>query len=62
MKVDSKALATVSQLKREGGLSRAVLVTRATTSSEKIIYNLDEISPSDAEYFSLIIISKNDYT
>ena len=59
MKVNAQALEVVAKLEQEGCLSRAVLVTHATTSREKIVYDLRDISPDDAEYFSLMVISKN---
>ena len=58
MKVDSEALEMVARLQQEGYLSRAVLIAHATTPREKIVYDLHDISPDAAEYFSLLVISK----
>ena len=58
MKVNSKVLETVSGLYREGILGRAVLVKRATTDREEIVYDLSSVSPDEAEYFSLLVIHR----
>ena len=60
MKVNRQALESVSRMRRKGVVRRAVLVKRATTTSEKVITDLKNVSPDEAEYFSMLIISKKD--
>ena len=57
MKVNSKAMKAVTQLKDEGSLRRCVFVRRATTSIEKVAFNLEGLTPEDTDYFSLLILS-----
>lgn len=57
MKVNERALAAVSQLEADGNLSRCVFIRRATTPQERIAYSLQELTPQDADYFSMLILS-----
>ena len=57
MKVNRRAMAAVSQLEADGELSRCVFVRRATTPRERVEFSLQEISPSETDYFSMLILS-----
>ena len=58
MKVNRRAMAAVSKLEADGELSRCVFVRRATTPRERVEFSLQEISPSETDYFSMLILSK----
>ena len=58
MKVNRRAMAAVAQLEADGELSRCVFVRRATTPRERVEFSLQEISPSETDYFSMLILSK----
>lgn len=58
MKVNRRAMAAVSQLEADGELSRCVFVRRATTPRERVEFSLQDISPSETDYFSMLILSK----
>ena len=58
MKVNRRAMAAVSRLEADGELSRCVFVRRATTPRERVEFSLQEISPSETDYFSMLILSK----
>ena len=57
MKVNRRAMAAVARLEADGELSRCVFVRRATTPRERVEFSLQEISPSETDYFSMLILS-----
>lgn len=57
MKVNRQAIETVLELKAEGFVKSATLVTKATTPQEKVVYDIDSIANEKPQYFSLMVIS-----
>jgi len=60
MKVSSVMPQIVEILEKENLLQNAIYVSRATMDYQKIVYNLKEIQNDKCDYFSMIMIKKNE--
>jgi len=50
----------VEILEKDNLLQNAIYVSRATMDYQKIVYNLKEIQNDKCDYFSMIMIKKNE--
>lgn len=60
MKVSSVIPQIIEILEKEKLLQNAIYVSRATMEYQKIVYNLKEIQNDKCDYFSMVIIKKNE--
>ena len=60
MKVNKLLLGALSNLEQLGLLGRTTYVRRASTDTEKIVRNLNDLTEEDLDYFSLLIIRKGE--
>ena len=58
MKVNRTLLDALANLERLGLSGRTIYVRRATTESERVVRNIQELSAEDLDYFSLLIIRR----
>ena len=58
MKVNRTLLDALANLERLGLAGRTIYVRRATTESERVVRNIQELSAEDLDYFSLLIIRR----
>ena len=58
MKVDRHLLRSLSNLEDLGLAGQATYVRRVTTSRERVVQDLSQISEEDLDYFSLLIIRR----
>ena len=60
MKVNKVLLDALVNLEKLGLAGKGVYVRRATTDQEQVVNDLQQLSASDLDYFSLLIIRKGD--
>ena len=60
MKVNRTLLQALSNLQSLGLAERAVYVRRASTSGERVVKDVSQLSEEDIDYFSLLIIKRQD--
>jgi precorrin-2/cobalt-factor-2 C20-methyltransferase len=60
MKVGSVMPAVVEAVERRGLLGRAVYVSKATTSAERVVRDLREIRNERCDYFSTVVVARRD--
>ena len=58
MRLDQTLLQALANLQRLGLVGRAIYVGRATTPREQVVYDLQQLSEEDLDYFSLLIIRR----
>ena len=58
MKVNRTLLDALANLERLGLAGRTIYVRRATTESERVVRDIQELSAEDLDYFSLLIIRR----
>ena len=58
MKVNRTLLDALANLERLGLSGRTIYVRRATTASERVVRNIQELTAEDLDYFSLLIIRR----
>ncbi len=58
MKVNRTLLDALANLERLGLAGRTIYVRRASTESERVVQNIQELTSEDLDYFSLLIIRR----